>query len=275
MLTVGRTSRYRAALRRRRRGATPQVRGGAPVHRRRWAAAARWVGVVAVLLAVAMGLDAAARKLRDPALFPLRHVQIQGELRNLGREDIEALVAPYLGGGFFALDVTAVHRDFTTHPWVESAAVRRQWPDRLLVEVRERTAFAIWGNDGMVDIHGVRFHPRVVREPGPWPRLAGPEGHEARLVGMFRQATTALATVGLRPVELVRDPRRAWWMRLEGGLELHLGRERFERRLARFVDVYPAVLAPRAGEIAAVDMRYVNGFAVRWRTPPASDDPAG
>jgi cell division septal protein FtsQ len=35
------------------------------------------------------------------------------------------------------------------------------------------------------------------------------------------------------------------------------------------------VLAPEAGRIAAVDLRYPNGFAVAWRAAGTTDSPEG
>ena len=80
----------------------------------------------------------------------------------------------------------------------------------------------------------------------------------------FNEAQARVARVDLRIVFLEMDQRRAWRMRFDNGVEIKLGREQLLARLQRFVDIYPRVLAQRAGSIATVDMRYVNGFAVRW-----------
>jgi cell division protein FtsQ len=50
-------------------------------------------------------------------------------------------------------------------------------------------------------------------------------------------------------------------------MELDFGRQAFEERLDRFAKAYPGLLATRADAVAAVDLRYSNGFAVRWRRP--------
>jgi len=44
-----------------------------------------------------------------------------------------------------------------------------------------------------------------------------------------------------------------------------VGRAAPEARLRRLVAAWPAALAGRAGRVARVDLRYTNGFAVRWR----------
>ena len=57
-------------------------------------------------------------------------------------------------------------------------------------------------------------------------------------------------------------------MTLKNGLEINLGREQFFPRLQRLIDIYSRILADQAERIAVVDLRYVNGFAVRWADPP-------
>ena len=124
-------------------------------------------------------------------------------------------------------------------------------------------------SDEMVDVNGARFRPAVVRQPGPWPRLAGPDGHETALIRSYREADALLKPAGLQLTQLTQDERRAWRLVTANGLEIRLGRDLFPERLQRFVNLYPYLLADLSGRIAAVDLRYTHGFAVRWLSPAA------
>lgn len=247
----------------RRRGATRRTSGGG------WRVESgrlrRWLGAALAVLAIAFGAYAGAQRLLDPDRFPVRRVELEGGLRNLTAAELRDLAAVHLAGhGFFTLDVAALRAVLAAEPWLEWVDVRRQWPDAVIVRFRERVAFGRWGEDEMVDVNGVRFRPARVRQPGPWPQLAGPNGQEKTVLRAYREAGGLLAGVGLKVTRLVLDERRAWSLGCADGVELSLGREQFAQRLRRFVEVYPDVLAPRIDEIAAVDLRYVNGFAVRW-----------
>ncbi len=55
-------------------------------------------------------------------------------------------------------------------------------------------------------------------------------------------------------------------MKFSNGIEVKQGRENLMQRLRRFVDIYPRVLSERSSEVATVDLRYISGFAVRWKT---------
>lgn len=45
-------------------------------------------------------------------------------------------------------------------PWVESAQVRKRWPDVLEVHVTEHKPFARWGADRMLSEQGRLFRTR-------------------------------------------------------------------------------------------------------------------
>lgn len=257
-------------------GATSQSQRAARSWRRQpvWQTRLRWLGVILALAVGGYALYAAGQRLLDPVRFPLRHVRLEGELRNLSEDTLQSLVQPYLGQNFFTVDIGAVQAALAAHPWVEQVSVRRHWPDLLEVELRERAAFGYWGEHDMVDVNGVRFRPDVVRQPGPWPRLTGPEGRELALIHAYRATDELLAKAGLRLVELIQDERRAWRLLLDNGLEIKLGKDQYFKQLQRFVDFYPQVLAGQADRIATVDLRYTHGFAIRWATPGLNRTPS-
>jgi len=229
----------------------------------------RGLGVALVLAAVGFGLEAGIRALRDPGAFPLRQVRVEGELRNLTEADLQPLARAYLGQNFFVASLDDLRVALAADPWVEEVTVRRGWPDTVAIRLRERTAFGYWGErEAMVDVNGHRFHPGAVRQPGPWPRLIGPEGREKALIQAWREVRAQLDPVGLTLVKLAQDERRAWWLTFDGGMEVYVGRDRFKERLQRLAHVYPRILAAQADRIAVVDLRYGNGFAVRWKTAP-------
>lgn len=259
--------------RRRRRGATARAArdDAAPgVWQAPWLGRTlRVLGTLAALGGIAYGGWRGVEWMLREGEFPLRQVQVDGDLRNLGPADADAAVRPYLGRNFFRLDMAGLHAAFADNPWVESVAVSRRWPDTVEVRFVERVPYARWGQGEMLDTKAVRFRPGTIREPHDWPQFDGPDGHEALLMRVYGDAGHALAPLGLKVVRVQQDARGAWALTLDTGLELRLGREAFGERLARFIEIWPRVLAGQAERIAGVDLRYLNGFAVRWKAPSA------
>ncbi len=224
-----------------------------------------WMGLFSLLL---LSLVAwAAYTALDPRRVPVGAVRVEGEFQFLSRERLEQVITAQLQEGFFLVDLDSVRHAVVNLPWVKAVTVRRVWPDRLHVRVVERRAAARWAGGGLVDVDGEPFSPSDGELPGGLPVLGGPAGSEALLLGGYAELSTWLAP--LPPVRrATMDARRAWRLELGDGTRLILGRQPAEARLRRFARVFPAVQADRGGRAERVDLRYPNGFAVRWREEP-------
>lgn len=218
----------------------------------------------ALILALGGMISWGVTWLRNPHNMPLRSVQVEGEFRKLNAEQLQKAVAGVVQGGFFTVNVDAVRRTAEALPWVASATVRRVWPDTLQLHVVEQRAAARWGDTGLLNMNGQLFVPDAASIPPHLPQLSGPEELRRRVMETYIAMTAALAPIGLHVAELQVDQRRAWLLRLDSGAELRLGKDNTLGRLGRFVRVYPSVFAPREAELKTVDLRYSNGFAVRW-----------
>lgn len=221
-----------------------------------------WRTLVGVLLAVVCA-GAVAWWWRS-AEWPVDVVRIDGTLTHTDRQRLKAVVAGHAEAGFAGMDLRALRAELEALPWVRSAALRRIWPDTLHVDVREHRPVAEWNGEALVARDGTVFRPERLPETD-LVRLRGPADHGTEMLTRLRRYQRRLAPLELAIAALEQDARRAWRMELANGIVLRLGRERIESRLARFRVVWPAVLAPRAERIEAVDLRYTNGFAIDWR----------
>ena len=70
----------------------------------------------------------------------------------------------------------------------------------------------------------------------------------------------------MRLTALSLDARGAWELRLDNGVTVRFGRRQVDERFERFLTVALHMICQRAADIAYVDMRYTNGFAVGWRS---------
>lgn len=238
-----------------------------------WRRLGRWLAGT-LLLGLAGGAVAwGVSYLTDPRVLPLKVVRIDGELRHLQRGDIEAAVGQGIRGNFFTLDVNRVRQAAEQLPWVDWVTVRRIWPDTLQMTVHEQVPLARWGERRLVNPRGEVFAPRDGRLPAGLTRLSGPDGAAAEVVGRYLAMKGRFQSLGLQLAAIGMDARRAWKVVFRNGLKLDLGTEQTDRRLARFLRFFPALRRDPERRPVTVDLRYVNGFAVRWE--PRQKDQEG
>jgi cell division protein FtsQ len=188
--------------------------------------------------------------------LPFRTVEILGAGKVHTRQAAPAIVER-LHGGFLSLDLDAARLAFETLPWVRDASVRRVWPDRLVVTLREHVPAAAWNDLAVLNVHGEVFPVQ------PWaglPRVHAREGSEQEVARRYGEFAGLLGQTWR--IDSIRvDARNAWQLEFANGLKLDLGQESQSERLRRFALFYPHAAA-QLGRAARVDMRYPNGFAV-------------
>lgn len=230
----------------------------------------RWLPL-ALLLSLGVAVLAwGTSRLLDPASFPVTTVRIETPLKHIGKEAVREVIRPHVKQGFIGVDVGLVRKELEALPWVAQASVRRSWPDRLVVNIQEQQAVARWSSGGLLSVYGELFKPERMEQWNNLPLLRGPKNTEKVLMDEYKAMQGMLKPLGLRISHLTMNERRAWSLYLDNGLQLSLGRNDTHVRLLRFVRVYARVLHPRLETIDSIDLRYTNGFAVRWREDAAA-----
>lgn len=193
------------------------------------------------------------------ARFDLKEVTVLGAV-HVTAEQTKLVVHERLKGNFFSADLDAARAAFIKLPWVRDASVRRQWPDGLVVTLVEHKPFARWNDDALLNRYGEVYKAASDMK---LPQLSGPAGSEHEVAQAWVDFERILAPLKSHPVAVTLNDRRSWWVTLDNGMNIALGREHMEERLARWVSVYPATMATLGVEVGGVDLRYPKGFAVR------------
>ena len=240
----------------------------------------RLMNVVAssVFVLAALGaLVAAVLWLMRSPLFPIRGIQLDGDLLRNNVPTIRANAAPRLAGNFFSVDLQQGRKAFEAVPWVRRAVVRRVWPDRLAVRLEEHRAVALWvapgepdsGADRLVNSHGEVFDANVGDvEDDSLPRFEGPEGSAAQMLAMVRRVQPALAKLDMEIERLHLSGRGSWRADLDSGASIELGRgseDEIVARTERFVRTLAAATAKWRAPLEYADLRHTDGYAVRLR----------
>ena len=221
---------------------------------------------------VALAVAAVAWVVQRPA-FALQAVVVEAAtpdlpLEHVNRALLRSAGAARLKGNFFTVDLGAVRESFEQVPWVRRAQVRRIWPNTLRVGIEEHQPLAIWHDGRLVNRQGELFAANVAEaeSEGALLEFSGPPGSEGEVTRRWQALREQLAPLAVAPESVTLSSRWAWSARLDNGTVLLLGREQgmpIADRVARWVAAAPTVQTRLNREIASVDLRYQNGFAMR------------
>jgi len=217
---------------------------------------------IAALLLVYWTLIAIAHS----PIFPLREIQVSGRIAHTTPEQVRAVIDGQLQGNFFTLDLEAARVTFRRLPWVRHVLVRREWPDRLNVQIEEHVALARWRDNALVNTYGELFEAATNEA---LPVFSAPDGTAAEVTQRYLMLSRLLEPLGKYPMQVLLSDRRAWQLRLDDGTVLELGRSQVEEKLRRLVAVYPRALKRLPGQPQRIDLRYSNGFAIHNGAPHA------
>lgn len=226
--------------------------------------------VFAVLL-----MAAGARLLAQLPLFSIHGITLTGDMSHNNALTLRANVAPRLSGSFFTVDLAQVRNAFEAVPWVRQAVVRREFPDRLRVQLQEHQAVAYWGGESeqrLLNTFGEVFEANVGEvEQDALPKLSGPDGQSHEVLGMYRTLAPLWEAKGLSLEQLELSGRGSWQARLEGGAVIEIGRgspDEVTERVQRFLHTLNQVTSRYTrtpGALESADLRHLNGYAIRLR----------
>jgi cell division protein FtsQ len=194
--------------------------------------------------------------------FPIATVAVSGE-KHLSREEILAAAGVTPRASLLFFDVADARVRLLTNPWIAEATVQKLLPDRLVISISERAAFALWQKAGRV---GVIAADGTVLEPSVLPRYAGLPFVVG--TGAETRAREFLALLDARPA-LRADVRasvlvaeRRWNLRLKNGVDVRLPEFDVEQALDRLVALErDDKLSER--DITVIDLRLADRVTVR------------
>lgn len=192
-------------------------------------------------------------------VFKLRTVQLTHAPQQVDLNQLNQVVRRTVGGSFFTVDLEQTRRSFEQLPWVHKVSVRRHFPWSLEVTLEEHVPMARWNNVALVNTYGEVFAGQTRLS---LPEFNGEPDSSMQVAAMYVAMNQQLSVLQSRIVQINLSPRFAWQLKLDNGMQLDLGREQMQQRLARFIEVYPYSLATMARRVNYVDLRYRNGFAV-------------
>jgi cell division protein FtsQ len=206
--------------------------------------------------------------LANSAGFRITSVAINGR-KQLTQDEVLAIGGVNGRSSLLFLDPEAVRDRLKANPWIADATVLKLYPGQLQIDIVERSAFALWQQDGRLSViadDGAVLQPYLSRRFIKLPLVVG-KGAATRardflaLLDRYpqvRSATKAVIFVG----------ERRWNLRLKDGLDIRLPENDVGNALATLstLDKEDRLFSR---DIVAVDLRLPDRLTVQL-----SDDAA-
>jgi len=107
--------------------------------------------------------------------FRIKETLVRG-CKELMEKDILSMAAIKPAQNILTVNIVAITRRISTNPWVRDVSIGRELPDRLVIEVRERTPVALLKEDNnlyLMDLEGVAFKRLEAGDEADLPLVTG------------------------------------------------------------------------------------------------------
>ncbi len=195
----------------------------------------------------------------------ITQLEVAAEYDRITPEQLRLMVAKTPERSFFRLDAEEVKSNIESMSWVRYAHVVKQWPDTLKITIKEHQAIAIWNGKDLLNQSGEVFQVDAVDHLNALPRIFGFAEDSKMTLENFNRFNQLLQPVGYEIREAHVNNRGDWRLILRNGLEVLLGTEKHEARILRLADTWDQLLKTAERLPERVDLRYSNGYVVRWR----------
>jgi cell division protein FtsQ len=181
----------------------------------------------------------------------------------ISREQALALIGMAGRPSLLFFDAETARARLVANPWIADAAVLKLYPDRLLITITERRAFALWQRNGQINViaaDGTVLQPFVEDRYRGLPLVVG-SGAERRardFIGLLDRYPEIRSA--LRASVLVAG--RRWNLRLTSGMDVRLPEGDLQAALDRLVKLdHDKKLLSR--DITSIDLRLPDRVTVR------------
>jgi cell division protein FtsQ len=172
-------------------------------------------------------------------------------------------------GSFFTTDLEQIRDRALSLSWVDRVVVSRQWPDSIVLRVIPRHAVARWGTGRLLSDDGVVFQPVDPVPVAQLPLLHGPQSQANVMMNKYRDINQMFAPMHIQLKELYLTERMTWFMQFDSGLRVIVDQDQTMSKLQRLSRLASTDLKVTWQQIAAIDLRYRNGFAIQWKDAQA------
>jgi|TARA_B110000971_G_scaffold123070_1_gene126042 cell division protein FtsQ len=192
--------------------------------------------------------------------LPIKEISIKGEYQHIDKEQVDLIANEYIDGNFFSINLDHTRKAFKKLAWVREIAIRRKWPDTLVVTIEEHKPIARWGKIDLVNSHGEIFNAATQED---LPSFIGYERFVKNITLKYMKMNKILSKELMQVGTISLSERLSWEIITDNNVRVILGKDNIIKKINLFTNNYQNILAELNNRIEYVDLRYKDGFSVK------------
>lgn len=215
------------------------------------------------LLLVLGGLSWAGVQMKQP----LVSYDIVNPTDKVSKQTLDQIISPFLNRSFWDVDLHQLHAALTRLDWIDQAKVKRVWPNKLSIELKEQAPIVRWGEDAFLNQRGQIFYPNDLENQVPnyqqFVILSGENVQAQPLLTEFVSLQAILERHKWTVQRLDAYADGVWRIKLLSGIEIWIASAQWQVKLKQFFRAYPKVTTDLRKFAQVYDLRYSNGFVIQ------------
>jgi cell division protein FtsQ len=224
----------------------------------------KWRGIYTWILVIVPLFGGISYLVQNHTFLPIKTIQLSGTFQHINQQEVEIALRPFVGEGFFSLNIQKVRNSLSDKSWAESVSIRRVWPDRVMIKIVEKKPLARWDDDHLLSDKAKIFKANA-NAFEHLPEVYGSNIEPGQVLQQYYDFTELFRSLDETISQINIDSRGAVDIQLVNGFKIKLGRDNVDSKIERLVSIYAKQIRPRRTEIQQLDLRYSNGFAVAWK----------
>jgi cell division protein FtsQ len=250
-----------------------------------------------VFISLVIGLSAyGVNHLYKKDSFPIAQIMMVNKLNEQDANQLQHIISSEMNGGFFSLNIELLREEIETLAWIDIVSVRKKWPESVYVDIKEKqvsarwlmsdnSRFTInklkqqsWNNKNLISDKAIVFSTTLTQEQFEKYKqlalLSVPDHSLKEGLEKCQKIDEKVKHSDLKVLRCFQDQRLSWFVELDNGFQLYLGQQKNRenkevdniiKRTELFISAYEEIFKKYEQDIERIDMRYTNGFAIKWK----------
>lgn len=204
--------------------------------------------------------------------WEITNITVDAEFKRVNSEQIRLTVAAHKQRSFFKLNANAIRSDLLQIPWVSDVSVTKKWPNMLRIKLKEHKAVAVWNQKKLLNSIGDIFEVDSLEDLSSLPQFTN-KGENSKLIwNKYIRYNDIIRDIGFEIKECEISSIGSWNITLNNGINIIIGSDLQDAKLVRLADTWVALLNQNEYMPSYIDLRYTNGYVVKWQTSSINRD---